>query len=451
MSKVIIAKQPNLTFLATSRRTEQKNNCPLPIIFNSSGCFDWDANSYITDYSGGSQTYNIKPLAGTSVKRAYSLNLFCSFLEDKSTKLYEINNSSLYKFIDSLKERGINDDTIISHGRVALDYINHISKIYPEFCLSTCENDPIKKYKVHYTNKTFKIMGREYKYLHHRSFDGLIHISAEAEYVHDYEYIQWMDAIHCTTYHPRLDEYIISRWQALSTLLEITGSRISEIHKITKTMIINSAKNILDSDNKKIIRNIPITKGKYKGKTRNVKTTSEDIQIVLMYLKLTEKKYPNIKHDYIFVDLHSGEPLKASYLKNYTKKVINGSKYCRKLRHLTNHSFRHRFITLNIAKAIKKMSASGSFSNILSVASTACRKLTMHASNSSMANYVHLASEYIEESDQSDFSEFSSHIRSRISKMILITKSLQSKAINDKEALDSLVYTVNELMGLHIV
>jgi pimeloyl-ACP methyl ester carboxylesterase len=77
--------------------------------------------------------------------------------------------------------------------------------------------------------------------------------------------------------------------------------------------------------------------------------------------------FPDMEHDALFVDSVTGKPLKSTYLKNYAKKVINGSKYCEALNHLTNHSFRHRFITLNIAKSIKKISAQGSFSSILTL------------------------------------------------------------------------------------
>ncbi|WP_252716575.1 hypothetical protein [Acinetobacter haemolyticus] len=136
---------------------------------------------------------------------------------------------------------------------------------------------------------------------------------------------------------------------------------------------------------------------------------------------------------------------KSYYLKNYAKKVINGSKYCEALRHLTNHSFRHRFITLNIAKAIKKISAQGSFSSILSVASNACRKVTMHANNESLSHYVHLATEYNEKNDQADIdmSNVSPQIRIRVKKMISIANLFRLKEINEAEALDSLLSTID--------
>lgn len=450
MSTVIIAKEPNLKFLVTSRRRDQINDSPLPLILKKGGRFDWDANSFITEYGGGSRSYNIRPLAKTVQKKAYSLNLFCNFLDDKSINLSDINDSTLYQYAEVLKERGIFDDTVLKHGRTAIEYIQYLSKKYPEWKLSSTEEDPDREFNVHYEIKKYKKGTIEKNYLHHDSLAGLIHIAAEAEYIHDHELIMWLDAINCTSHHPKPDTFFISRWEALTTLLEITGSRISEVHKITRTMIKEASGSLLVNKKIPIIRNIPINKGKYKGKTRNIKTTYEDIQAILIYIYLIEDIFPNMDHDAIFVDSQVGTQLKPSYLKNYAKKVINGSKYCDVLKHLSNHSFRHRFITLHVAKAIKKISASGSFSNILSVATNACRKVTMHASNESLSHYVHLASELNDKSDDMDITlnKVSTQITIRVKKMITIADLLHSKKISEVEALNSLLSTIDRLKKL---
>lgn len=453
MSNVIIAKQPNLGFILTSSRENERQNCPLPLILKEDGSFDWEANSFLTEYGGGPQVYNIKPLAPTLVKKSYSLNLFCTYLESYNIEVHEVDDSTLYGFVDSLKDRGVSDATIISHGRVALQYIAHLSKRHIDWNLSTHDPDlrPEDAFKVHYSLRTFKRGNKEITYYHHRSLEGLIHISAEAEYVRDFELVKWLDAIKCTSYHPEVNDFIVSRWEALTTLLEITGSRISEVHQITRSMIKNAAKHLFSEGSTQVIRDIPIKKGKYKGKTRKVKTTSEDIQVLLYHIKMVEEMFPHIRHDAIFVDARTGSPLKASYLKNYTRKVINGSNYCRDLRHLTNHSFRHRFITLNIAKAIKKLAASGSFTSILSVAATACRKITMHASNTTLARYVHLATEFNEQEEEigADFSHLSTQVSIRIKKMIVIADSLHSRAIDEAKALQSLLSTIDEFRTFH--
>ncbi|MFC1626209.1 hypothetical protein ACFL19_00755 [Pseudomonadota bacterium] len=285
--------------------------------------------------------------------------------------------------------------------------------------------------------------GRNIQYAKHRSFDGLIHISAEADFIRDHELIMWFDAINCTTYHPHVDDFLLSRWQALGTLLEISGSRITEAHQITRSMIKEAYKSMQDIGKSPIIRDIPILKGKYKGKTRQIVTTNEDIQVIIWHIKMVEQMFPSINHDAIFVNARSGSPLTASYLKNYARKVIGRSKYRRDLRHLNNHSFRHRFITLYIAKTIQKISASGSFVNILTVAANACRKITMHASNETLSRYIHLASEYNHEMD-TEVSQCSTQIRLLIKKMKSIAGSVHSKKISDKEALNSLLSTLDD-------
>ncbi len=451
MSRVVIGEQPNLGTILTSSRIAESSRCQLPMIIAKGGRFDWDANAFLTHVGGGPNVYNIKPLATTVVKKAYNLNLFCSFLETKNTNVYDVNDSMLYAYVEHLKNRGIFDDTIIKHVRVALDYIVYLSERQPEVMLATSDEGNIETYKVHYLNKKITRAGIEIPYLTHHCLKGLIHISSDVDFVRDYELEMWLDAINCTTYHPEVDEFLTSRWQAFTTLLDITGSRITEVHQITRSMIKLSATNLLNSKKPPIIRNIPIMKGKYKGKKREVKTTQEDIQVILWHIDIVENMFPDISHDAIFVDSRNGSPLKAAYLKNYAKKVINESKYCRDLRHITNHSFRHRFITLNIAKSIKKLSKSGSFHNILTVAATACRKVTMHASNETLSRYVHLANEVNDSGlDQSiEENSVSTQLKVRIKHMLKIADSLKSHEIRETEALDSLLTTLSELRRLY--
>ncbi|SDK26405.1 Phage integrase family protein [Ferrimonas sediminum] len=446
MSTVEIARQPDLSFLITSKRKNEIDVCSLPLILKQDGKFDWDANSYLTNYGGGPKIFNIKPLATTVEKKAYNLNLFCTFLEGYQIELSEINDSILYRYVEYLKERRITDATIISHVRTALGYIAHLTQMHPAWNLSTNEEKPVHKYGVHYTTKTYKSGRINKDYLYHRCLDGLIHITTEAEFIHDHEYIKWLDAINCSTYHPTLNNFLVTRWQALATLLEITGSRISEAHQITRTMIKKASKSMMSSSATHIIRNIAIRKGKYKGKVRQVQVAKEDLQIILCHINMVEKKFPNTKHDAIFVDVNTGAQLKSSYLKNYAKKVINGSPYSIDLRHVTNHSFRHRFITLYVAKAIRKMSKYGSFSNILTVAENACRKITMHASNSTLSHYVHLATDlnYHEEFEGRELSSVSTQFRIRLRKMMKISEQYRLKEISESEALNSIISTLDE-------
>lgn len=444
MSRVIVALNPQLDFILTSRRRREMANCHLPIILRKGGLFDWHANAFLTEYAGGSQAYNIKPLASTVVKKAYSLNLFCSFLEEHCIELSAIDDSVIYEFIDNLKDRGVNDHTILSHGRIALQYIIYLNKKYPEWKLATSDQSNDNKFNVHFSISSFKKGGRTIQYYKHRSFDGLIHISVEADYIRDHELVMWFEAISCTTYHPNINNFLLSRWQALGTILDITGSRITEVHQITRSMIKNAYNSFQNLDKIPIIRDVPILKGKYKGKTRQIITTNEDIQIIMWHIAMVEKMFPVINHDAIFVDAKSGNPLTASYLKNYARKVIDGSKYRRDLRHLSNHSFRHRFITLNIARAIKKISASGSFVNILTVAANACRKITMHASNETLSNYIHLATEYNQVINY-EVDTYSTQTSLLIKRMKVIAESVRLKQLNEIEALQSFLQLVDNL------
>lgn len=445
MSSVVIANQPNLGSILTSSRIPDRYNCKLPIILKEGGSFDWNANFFLTNSGGGSCTYNIKPLATTVVKKAYNLNLFCSFLELEACDIYDVDDSTLYQFVDHLKDRGVNDDTIKKHIRLALDYIVFISDRQPKLSLACCEDENSRNCKVHYTRQVFKKGNIKITFLSHACLQGLIHISTDVEYIRDYQLEMWLDAINCTTYHPDVDDFLLSRWQAFTTLLDITGSRISEAHQITRSMIKEAAKDLLCNNKQPIIRNIPVLKGKYKGNKRKVETTQDDIQVLLWHIEIVESMFPDIKHDAIFVDFRSGKALKSAYLKNYAKKVINASKYCRDLRHLTNHSFRHRFITIAVAKAIKKLAESGSFHNILTVAANACRKITMHASNDTLSAYIHLANEINDPNQLAEENLLSTQIKLRLKHMVKIADALKSAEIGEKDALDSLITTLSEL------
>lgn len=435
-----------ISYTATSKRKNEINACPLPIILKKDGRFDWDANSYLTNYGGGSEVFNITKLATTVKKKAYCLNLFCAFIEDFKIKLNKINDSTLYQYVEHLKNRAINDETITQHVRTALQYIVHLTLKYPEWKLSTEEENTTDKYRVHYTVKIYKRGRIENKFFYHRCLDGLIMISTEAEFIHDYEFVKWNDAINCTTYHPKLNDLLVSRWQTFATLLDITGSRISEVHQITRTMIKKASQSLLDSTAKHVIRNIPINKGKYKGKTRQVQVTKEDLQVILWYISIIEQKFPNMKHDAIFVDIDTGNQLAHSYLKNYAKKIINGSTYKRQLRHVSNHSFRHRFITIQVAKAIKKISKYGSFSDTLTIAANACRKLTMHASNETLSHYIHLATglNNYNDIDDVDSNNVSSQVSIRLTKMIEISEQFHANKISESETLKSILSTLDE-------
>lgn len=447
MSKVIIAKNTNLRFLTTSIKIGGSSELPLALILKKGGGFDWEANAYLTEMGGGARSYNVKVSASTLIKKAYSLNLFCSFLEENNIEHSNINDSDLYKFIFHLKERKVNDDTILSHGKIAINYIVYLSNKHTHWNLATNQFDNKKQFKIHYYVKQYRRGTFEIKYNYHNSLLGLTHISSDMAYVRDHELLMWFEAIESSTYHPKLTEFIISRWQALTTALDITGSRISEVHKIKRSMIKNAAKSLLNPEQRIIIRDVPVNKGKYAGQYRQISTTSEDLQVLLWHIQLIEGRFKHIDHDALFVDSRTGAPLTATYLKNYTKKIINTSNYKYQLGHLTNHSFRHRFITLLVAKEIKMIAESGSFSNILSVASTACRKVTLHATNQTLSHYIHLATEYNTENsrDALGLDNVTTQFRIRIKNMLTTVKKLDHEQIDEKQALVELLNSLTSL------
>lgn len=451
MSKVIIASDPDLSFLVTGRKTVFEHSVPLPLIVTNKGTLCWEACDFLTYYAGGSKVYNIKPLASTVVKKAYSLNIFCNFIENLNIPFHLIDDGLMYKFVEELRNSSSNESTITTNVRTALDFIVFLNMTFPEWELATDGSDQKSSYKVHYLIKTLRKSRFSKNYLYHRCLDGVTKINTEAEYVRDEEYLKWLDAINCTSLHPNPDKLIVSRWQAFSTLLEITGSRISEITIITRSMIKNAAINIFDPNQTHVIKGIKISKGKFKGKTRDVVVTKEDIQVILVYIDFIEERFKNLNHDALFVDVRTGSKLSPSYLKNYARKVISNSNYADILRHIVNHSFRHRFITLNIAREIMALSNQGSFRNILSVAADACRKLTMHASNETLSHYVHLASQLIRNSSENNMTQekISSHIYCRVKKMFSISDKIQTGLLNNTDGLSKILAEISELRKLN--
>jgi len=154
------------------------------------------------------------------------------------------------------------------------------------------------------------------------------------------------------------------------------------------------------------------------------------------------QQWPNMDHDELFINVTNGKPLKGSYLKNYTLNVIKNSRYAQKLAHLNNHSFRHRYITLNVAKTLRNYNSGAIFSNILRVAMSAVRKLTLHASNSTMEQYVHLAQLYNQKFTLGT-EKVSSLVRTEIAKLKRIVQRYESNKVSSEDALANLTKVIN--------
>jgi hypothetical protein len=61
------AKSPRLDFLFNHGHTTPP---PLPLIFDSKGNFCWEINNYLTQYSGGPNSYGARPSPKTVFSRA---------------------------------------------------------------------------------------------------------------------------------------------------------------------------------------------------------------------------------------------------------------------------------------------------------------------------------------------------------------------------------------------
>jgi integrase len=262
------------------------------------------------------------------------------------------------------------------------------------------------------------------------------------EYIRDDEFIDWLDAIHHTTEHPIPYKLLVLRWESISYLLDATGSRISELSDITRSMIKEAYDPLASADEEGELNSIPIKKGKYKGEKRSLPVSNGTLQLVMSYIQLIESQWPNMDHDELFINVTNGKPLKGSYLKNYTLNVIKNSKYAQKLAHLNNHSFRHRYITLNVAKTLRSYNSGAIFSNILTVAMSAVRKLTLHASNSTMEQYVHLAQLYNQKFTLGT-EKVSSIVRTEIAKLKRITQRYKINKVSSEEALVNLIKIIN--------
>lgn len=439
MSEVFIAKSPRLDFL----KLKPNDKFKYPFLLNKDKSFNWEANQYIMKYGGGPISYGIRPQPDNIIEQTRSINILFNFIDTlKGFNEYNFNDECFYDYVTHLKSRNIDNDTIKGHVRVAIDYFFFLQETHKNLFLITDKTTHAGKYSSHVTKESFNAGGRVIIYFDHQSIKGLVTIQEEVEYIRDDEFIDWLDAIHHTTEHPIPYKLLILRWESISYLLDATGSRISELSDITRSMIKEAYDPLASADEEGELNSIPIKKGKYKGEKRSVPVSNGTLQLVMSYINFIEAQWPDMDHDELFINVDNGKPLKNSYLKNYTLNVIKNSKYAQKLAHLNNHSFRHRFITLNVAKTLRSYNGGTIFVNILTVAMTAVRKLTLHASNSTMEQYVHFAQLYNQKFTLGT-EKISSIVRTEITKLKRIVQKYENNKISNDEALTSLSTIIN--------
>ena len=416
MSKVHIANLKSLSFLSIIPKGKFK----YPFILNNEGNFDWFANEYLLNYGGNSSIYGIRPKDTTVIEHSYSIAIFISFIEEKQINIFHIKDRDFCEYADELKRRPINNDTIKRHLRKAIDYLLYIQEKNPEKHLITYDINAENSFGVHVTKKQITRGSFKREYFNHFSMDGLTSIFCEIDYIRDDEVLDWIDAIYHTKYHPTPDKFVILRWKVMAFLLDSTGSRISELECFTRDMIKEAYKPLQSMADEVLLKKIPIKKGKYKGKERQVLVSNAVIQLTMEYIELIEETWPDLPHDFLFVSSENGKKLSGNYLKNYSNKVISNSKYAKQMKNVNNHSFRHRFITIKVANTISEISKNNNFTNILSVAFSAVRKLTLHANNTTLGRYVHLAQKYNQKGPSEDINipSFTRIMFSKISRII---------------------------------
>ncbi|MBE8232947.1 MAG: site-specific integrase [Endozoicomonadaceae bacterium] len=392
MREIFTAKTPNLSFL---RWAVPLTDFKYPFITTMDGSFDWLANEFIMKFSGGIDTYGITPVTSTIESKARSLRIFLNYIDENKLLLVDIEDHTIYKYVKFLtSERTIDNRTLKSHVRCALHYLIFIQEQNQALQLITSEVRPKGKFQIHVEFKKYLTRTFSQEYIDHSAIKHLHTYSADVAMVSDEQFFYWLDSIYDTKEHPTPSIELVLRWEAISYLLEATGSRITELNDISRESLKNIYDPLGDANEYKILEKVPIKKGKYKGEFRSISIQNGTLHKIILYIQHIEIKWPDLEHDKLFIDSRYGKPLTASYLKNYTKFVINKSQYSTKLKNISNHSFRHRFITLQIAKNLKKYDKTGTMTNMLTVAMTAVRKLTMHSSNDTLSTYVHLASQY---------------------------------------------------------
>ncbi|MCO7251442.1 site-specific integrase [Pseudoalteromonas sp. Ps84H-4] len=443
MSKARIAHNPDLSFLMV----HPEHSYDHPYLLDSGGRFDWDANTYLVEYGGGRLCYGAKPQPSDIVKEARSLAIFLTFIEDV-LKINKLNlcDDHLFTYVKHIKKRNVDNGTIKTHCRTAIDYIFYLQAKNKHVNLITDKANEQENYQIHVTKKFYSGGGKVTPYFDHKSFEHLVKVKEDIDYIRDDEFIDWLDAINHTTEHPSPDKLLKLRWQAISYLLDATGSRISELAKITRSSIKDIYNPFADGNDTSELKCIPINKGKNKGKFRKIHMSNGTIQLLMEYIKTIEREWPNMEHDNLFVNVDDGQPLKPSYIKNYTLSVIKNSIYGNSLKNVNNHSFRHRFITLNVAQKIKELSPSSPFPNLYSLAMHAVRKLTLHASASSMETYVHLAQEYNNKYRlKNEHAQVNSIVKTELKKLKRLQKQLESGQINESFALERMVSIIKEI------
>lgn len=374
-----VAKAPRLDFLFNQDYTTP---LPLPMIFDSSGNFCWELNSYLTSLGGGANSYGARPAAKTVLSHANTLNVFQEYIERKKLTIFDVTDETLHDFVKHKQDtKGANSTTIKRIVRRILALLEHTQK-ENETCKLITTEPSARDFQINATKDHYMLNRRTpLRFLTHPCIDELRNTPTQPiSFIRNNELTAWHEAIHDYT----TNQYLIDRWYTLSTLLEYSGSRIEEAINIPASSIINAFKN------NDLVRNVPVLKGKYKGCLRQVLIPRAELQEIYKFIMFTRAKHPHSElHDKIFVTEDTGHPLARSTFNSYYSLVIKSSRHAELLKGISYHNFRHRYLTILVAKNISKLSKM-SKANVLDVAMSIARDDSYHASKSTLSTYIHL-------------------------------------------------------------
>jgi len=238
---LITTKDADLLGLVTA----YSDTSQYPLFFYENGEFCWDLNDYIHHISGGKfYQYGVKPTAKTICNKAERLNVFLEYIESQPKSFFEVDDDLLTEYCSYIYSRNDNKIRVSTTKRHIGEVLNFIEFLQFQnkdllFFIASDEkgnnvDQEAFRYQVHAIRKYNYRSKKEY--LSHECIAHLSDFSIKIDYIKDYEIEMWLDAIEDVTDNP----YIIDRWSSLTTLLEYTGSRISEIYDIKMSDIIAS-------------------------------------------------------------------------------------------------------------------------------------------------------------------------------------------------------------------
>jgi integrase len=362
---------------------------------------------YIAQISGNAN-YPFRKLTSSSARNyAYDLNVYFDFVERKiiqgewkGDSLWSATDLTLESFCEHLettpsrKGRPRSANAIRKIIRRTIDFYIE-SKKYGLAPDNMCGNeDDGRPYQINYSVKEISYARSDGRRVTTTSITHYTEPKQESvngcEPISDEEILLWNEAIYKSSNNP----FIQKRWEIIEILLEFTGGRPSEIESIKASQVIKSG----DNDQREVV--ITTTKGKNKRQKRTLNLPKREFEMIYLWAKhnrppLINKAMMNGNirqdHDHLLL-LANGEHMTGRSITNHIGDILRKAG----IKRVSAKKFRHRFITLNLAHKISEhMAEHGYNDNTYSLAVSEIRKMTLHASKSSVEQYISLAYLYI--------------------------------------------------------